>query len=72
MYHVDDRDIIGEFKNGKIDGYGEIFLSNGIILKGNFKDGKKEGVFYLYDKSENKTIKRMYRNDILKSEDKDI
>jgi len=56
----------GNFKDGKLNGYGEIEMKDGNNLKGDFKVGKKEGVFSYYDKSLNKSVKHIYENDILK------
>ena len=57
--------ISGIFKNGKLNGQGEIIMKNGNKLKGEFKDGKKEGIFLSYDKSQNKTVRKIYKNNNL-------
>ena len=43
-------------------------MKDGSTLKGEFKDGKKEGIFLYYDKSLNKTIRKLYKNDDLKEQ----
>ena len=62
-YFFDGNNIIGIFKNGKPNGKCEIIYSNGNILKGELKDGKKEGIFSFYNKSKNKEEREMYKND---------
>jgi len=46
-----------------MDGQSETFFKNGNILKGEYKNGKREGIFLLYDKSKNKTNTIVYQND---------
>ena len=43
-------------------------MKDGNNLKGDFKVGKKEGVFSYYDKSLNKSVKHIYENDIFVEE----
>ena len=71
LYSYDGTNISGIYKKGKLNGQGEINMKNGNTLKGKFKDGKKEGIFLFYDKSNNETISRIYEDDDLKTEFKD-
>ena len=58
-----DGDITsGFFENGELNGKGEIKFKDGDILKGEFKNDKKEGLFIYYDKKKNKEIKRLYKD----------
>ena len=43
-------------------------MKDGNILQGNFKDGKREGIFLYHDKAKNKIIRRIYENDNLKEQ----
>ena len=62
---------VGQWKDGKREGYGKFFYSNGSIYEGYWKNDKKEGfgILYVYDR--NKII-GVFKNDIFITELKNI
>ena len=55
---------VGNWKDGKREGYGKFFYSNGTIYEGYWKNDKKEGfgVYYFQDRTK---ISGAFKNDIL-------
>ena len=55
----------GEFKNGKMNGYGKeycLFFGGGLVYEGEFKDGKKNGYGKEYDTHSNLAFEGEFRN----------